>query len=70
MGNQTPGEAGGRRKIGRDKGSPKTGDGKTRSRGKIQGSDVNFKSAGGSTHGTGGFVAKLIRRMTDGGRHS
>lgn len=70
MARKVPGEAGGRRRVGKDQGSPSTGDGKTRSRGKIKGSDVEFKSAGGSTTGTGGFVAKLVRRMTDGGKHS
>ena len=62
---ETPGEAGGRRKIGRDRGSPKTGDGRTVGR-PIGGDQVVFRTSGGREVGSGG-LAGIIRRIT--GKH-
>jgi hypothetical protein len=67
MAKTPPGESGGRRRVNRDQGSPRTGDGRTRGA-RIQGSDVSFRTSGGAEVGHGGFAAKLIRRVM-GGRH-
>lgn len=64
----TPGEAGGRRKIGTDKGSPRTGDGHTRGA-RIKGSDVTFQSAGGNVQATGAGRISRLRAAFLGGKH-
>jgi len=53
-------------KLRNESGRPLTGDGRTRG-GQIGGSEVEFRTAGGSTVGTGGLLRAL--RWIGGGRH-
>jgi hypothetical protein len=54
--------------MSRGKAASRTGDGRTRSRGPIKGSEVTFQSAGGKATGTGGFLGSLLRTI-GGGKH-
>jgi hypothetical protein len=66
MAKNPPGESGGRRRINVDKGSPRTGDGKTSTGGKIRGSSIEYRTAGGAVQGTGSGLASRLRAIITG----
>jgi len=53
-------------KLRNESGRPLTGDGRTQG-GQIRGGEIQFKTAGGSTVGTGGLLRAL--RWIGGGKH-
>jgi hypothetical protein len=64
MAGKVPGEAGGRRNVKKDAGSPRAGRA-DKAKGKIQGSEVKFKTAGGKQVGHGGKSPSLLRIIGD-----
>jgi hypothetical protein len=63
MAKKIPGEAGGRRRIGKDRGDPKAG--RNTPAGQIKGSEVKFKTSGGKELGHGGPTPSRLRIIGD-----